>query len=142
MIILLDTNTYRQTQFYPEEEIKKKLINLLVTFKSHLLNVNYDYLQPKNNQQTPQMYGLPKIHKKFDHLPPLRPIVSQCSSLLNPTARLIDHCLQPLAQSYLIYTIQRHYHLSSLSLSLSPPPLSLSSLLSLSPNPTTKLCAV
>lgn len=103
MIILSDTNTYRQTQFYPEEEIKKKLINLLVTFKSHLLNVNknlYDYLQPKNNQQTPQMYGLPKIHKKFDHLPPLRPIVSQCSSLLNPTARLIDHCLQPLAQSY------------------------------------------
>ena len=103
MAILSDANTYRQADSYPQEEIKKKLVNLLINFKPYLLNTHKqlsDYLQPKCSQQVPQFYGLPKIHKKFDQLPPLRPIVSHCNSTLNPTARLIDHCLQPLAQSY------------------------------------------
>ena len=31
-------------------------------------------------------------------VPPLQPIVSHCNSQLHPTARLLDHCLQPLAK--------------------------------------------
>lgn len=42
----------------------------------------------------------PKFHKTYSHLPPVRPIVSQTNSVLSPTAHLIDHILQPLAQSY------------------------------------------
>ena len=48
----------------------------------------------------PQFYGIPKIHKKFTKLSPMRPIVSQSSSILSPTAQFIDHVLQPLAHSY------------------------------------------
>ena len=103
MQILLDSKTYRQTQRYPHEQIQEKLTNLFVNFKtelSHLSKELYAHLQPNSNFQTPQFYGLPKIHKQFQHLPPLRPIVSHCNSQLNPTARLLDHCLQPLAQTY------------------------------------------
>ena len=40
------------------------------------------------------------MHKDFERIPPLRPIVAQSSSMLNATAKFIDHALQPLAQSY------------------------------------------
>ena len=101
--ILSDPNAYRQAKRYPHEQIQEKLTNLLINFKSDLCHVNeelYAYLQPSSNFQTPQFYGLPKVHKQFQHLPPLRPIVSHCNSQLNPTAKLLDHCLQPLAKTY------------------------------------------
>ena len=103
MTILSDENTYKQAQLFPKEKIHTELTNLLIHFKPQLDMTNdklYNYLQPKTNCPTPQFYGLPKIHKKFDHLPPMRPIVSHCDSMLNPSARLLDHCLQPLAKSY------------------------------------------
>ena len=106
MLILSDTRTYRQAHTYPTERIRQQLTNTLVNFKSQIYNYDkrlYEYLQPKKKHQIPQLYGLPKIHKQFNHLPPLRPIISHCNSLLNPTARLLDHCLQPIAQSYLDY---------------------------------------
>ena len=101
--LLSDTTTYRQTQEYPREQIKKELTNTLVNFKTHISNYNkklYDFLLPGHNTQVPQLYGIPKVHKNFKHLPPLRPIVSHCNSQLNPTAKLLDHCLQPLAQAF------------------------------------------
>ena len=103
---LSDVNIYRQTQSYPHEQIKEKVTNLLVSFKSELFHLNkqlYTYLQPSKNFQIPQFYGLPKIHKQFQHLPPLRPIVAHYNSQLNPTAKLLDHCLQPLAKTYTDY---------------------------------------
>ena len=53
-----------------------------------------------NNPSIPQFYGLPKVHKQFTHLLPLRPIVAQFNSILTPSAKLIDHLLQPLAQQF------------------------------------------
>ena len=103
MTVLSDTNTYRQAQSFPCRQIHTELTNILVHFKPQLDSTNnklYDYLQPKTDRPTPQFYGLPKVHKKFDHLPPVRPIISHCDSMLNPTARLLDHCLQPLTKSY------------------------------------------
>ena len=54
----------------------------------------------QRNSQTPKLYVLPKIHKNFTRLPLLRPIVTQSGAVLTPTAKFIDHVLQPLAQSY------------------------------------------
>ena len=46
----------------------------------------------------PQFYGSPKVHK--NQLPvPLRPIVSQCGSLLAVASTYIDYKLQPLTKS-------------------------------------------
>ena len=78
-----------KTTFYPlgsSSEAIKQVHNHLTTSHTH--------------HQTPRFYGIPKIHKQFEKLPPLRPIVSHCNSLLAPSAQLLDHTLQPLAQSY------------------------------------------
>ena len=62
------------------------------------------YLQPpKYNKETPKFYGLPKILKDCTKIPPMRPIISQSCSPLMPSARFIDHVLQPSAQSYTDY---------------------------------------
>jgi hypothetical protein len=72
----------------------------------------YKFLSNKpNNPCTPKFYRLPKIQKQFSHLPPLQPIVAQSQSLLTPTAKLIDHILQPLAQQFPDYP-QLHFPLS------------------------------
>ena len=64
----------------------------------------YNFLQTStsvnNVHHMPKLYGIPKMHKDFERIPPLRPIVAQSSSMLNATAKFIDHALQPLARSY------------------------------------------
>ena len=61
--------------------------------KNYLLSQS-QYYQP------PKMCGIPKIHKKFRKLPPMRPIVAQSGSPLSPSARFIDHVLQRLHQKF------------------------------------------
>lgn len=104
MTLLKDTNTYRKRKEYPLKEISRLITNTLISFQPTLYNYNkqlYNYLLPNNKKyQIPKFYGIPKIHKTFQHLPPFRPIISHCNSPLTPTARLLDHTLQPLAQSY------------------------------------------
>ena len=101
---LRDTNTYRQITSYPTEHIRTLLLQVLPNFKQALDAHDkrlYKYLLPPTDKtRTPRFYGLPKIHKTYTHLPSVRPIVSQTNSLLSPTAKFIDHILQPLASSY------------------------------------------
>ena len=101
MVQLSDTTTYRLATEYPTMELSVKLLNVITAFKRQLQSFNkrlYTYLA--SDPRIPQFYGLPKIHKKYSQLPPLRPIISQTQSRLTPSARLIDHILQPLARSY------------------------------------------
>ena len=102
--LLSDSNTYKPASNYPKKEIKKLINNTVISFKSQLSQFSkrlYQFLLSEPDHcRIPQFYGIPKIHKEFSNIPPVRPIISQCSSLLNPTARFIDHVLQPLAQSY------------------------------------------
>ena len=104
---LSDTNTYTLVKSFPTEEIRNRLVNTIISFKSQIKDYNkrlYSFLiTVPDHTQTPQFYGIPKIHKQFSRVPPVRPIVSQCNSTLNPTAKFIDHVLQPLAQSYSDY---------------------------------------
>ena len=101
---LTNTSTYRLTTSYPLEDIERNMVHILNNFKHELDNRDkrlYKFLQ-KSQQTTriPCFYGIPKIHKKFARLPPLRPIVSQSASPLIGTAKFIDHVLQPVASSY------------------------------------------
>ena len=107
LIHLTDTETYRLIQHYPSEHITKQLSHILCAFKSQLESHDkrlYKYLrEPPNHPRTPRFYGLPKMHKTFSRLPPVRPIVSQSASLLSPAAQFIDYVLQPIARSYSDY---------------------------------------
>ena len=102
--LLMDEKTYRLAETYPHSTIKDSIENTIVPFKELLQQLNtqlYKYLLPNiQNNQAPNLYGIPKIHKKYTRLPPMRPIVAQSCSPLAPSARFIDHVLQPLAQSY------------------------------------------
>ena len=101
---LSDTGTYRLAEEYPKENIKKAIRNTIISFKTQITGYSeklYKYLLSEpDHSRIPQFYGIPKIHKQFAQVPPVRPIVSQCNSPLYPTARFIDHVLQPIAQSY------------------------------------------
>ena len=107
MKILTDTDTYHLANEYPTDIIKNTLENIIAPFKQHLRMLHKklpEYLLPSNcSTQVPKLYGLPKIHKTFKELPPMRPIVAQSGAILTPTARFIDHVLQPLARSYTDY---------------------------------------
>ena len=102
--ILSDETTYRKATSYPTQDIQRALTNTISKFKPTLTTYNkqlYNHLTTSHtHHQTPLFYGIPKIHKQFEKLPPLRPIVSHCNSLLAPSAQLLDHTLQALAQSY------------------------------------------
>ena len=102
--LLSDTSTYKIAQIFPSSTITKKVANTIAAFRQQIRNHHrhlYTYLTPTSkHQQIPTFYGIPKIHKKFTKLPPMRPIVAHSSSPLVPSARFIDHTLQPLARSY------------------------------------------
>ena len=103
----LNSGTYQLVQEYPSKQIVRNTEAILAQFKSTIFPYNkrlFHYLQPKpSEEETPKFYGIPKIHKKFERIPPIRPIIAQCSSMLTPIAKFIDHVLQPVSQSYLDY---------------------------------------
>ena len=104
LVHLTDNKTYRLIAKYPAQDIRRQLLDTLVNHKQVLSSHDkrlYKYLcEPTNNTRVPRFYGIPKIHKEFTKSPPLRPIVSQTLSLLFPSAKFIDHVLQPMARSY------------------------------------------
>ena len=105
-IHLSDRNIYRQAECFPAHKLTNIIENTLFDFKNTLYNYNktlYKYLLPTTKHQIPQFYGIPKLHKEFTQIPQIRPIVSHINSLLSPTAKFIDHILQPLAQLYTDY---------------------------------------
>ena len=104
---LANPEIYRQVDNFPTEVIAHNISEVIIAHKSQIHGYSkplYFFLQPNTKRsRIPQFYGIPKIHKQFEMLPPMRPIVSHTQSLLAPAARLIDHVLQPLAQSYTDY---------------------------------------
>ena len=113
----LASETYIRVSGFPEHSIKQSIINISISFKSHLTVHKrlYDYLLPQKDTSIPKFYVLPKIHKCDNRrLPPIRPIISHHNLLLLHTARFIDHVLQPLAQSYTDYLKNSTQHITEL----------------------------
>ena len=77
------------------EEIREKVAQLdeYITKKERKYLVD-DLDQPR----TPVFYGLPKIHKLFDKLPPMRPIVSGFKSFTVKLSEFLDSFLKQRAQ--------------------------------------------
>ena len=98
---LKNHSIYRLADSYPHQRIQELIENIIAPFKETIRGYSkqlYQFLLPKpQNNQTPKMYGIPKVHKTFTRIPPMRP------TPLSPAARFIDHVLQPLAQSYKDY---------------------------------------
>ena len=105
--LLMDNKTYRVVTKYPFNEIKSAVENVCSKFQENLKHINktlQNLLVPReNNNTTPKFYGIPKVHKDFQNFPPVRPIIAQTGSPLAPSARFIDHVLQPIARSYADY---------------------------------------
>ena len=63
----------------------------------HITAEEAEFLTPVE-PRTPVFYGLPKIHKKFERLPPFRPIVSGCGSVCERISNFVDYHLQALVK--------------------------------------------
>ncbi|XP_064393306.1 uncharacterized protein LOC135340830 [Halichondria panicea] len=104
LLILLDDKVYKRTAEYPTTKITNQLQEVLSKYHTTLTSTDKRLkrfvLPNKDIFQIPQFYGIPKIHKQFKKLPPVRPIVANCNSPLTPASKLLDHVLQPLAQTY------------------------------------------
>lgn len=101
--LLKDTDVYRFSTIFPNSQLERLLINTLINYKSTITSQSkklYHFLQPPKRHRIPHFYGLPKVHKSFAHIPPMRPIISHTNSLLQNPAKFIDHILQPIAQSH------------------------------------------
>ena len=113
--VLTDSKTYRLTTEYPTRTIQAQLSQVTASFKNQLTAFSkylYTYISvPQPHPRIPKFYGIPKVHKEFTHLPPMRPIVSQSASLLEPTAKFLDHVLQPICRTFLYDELHIHRHL-------------------------------
>ena len=98
------SNTYRQLG---DREAKSHLLAIKIrmskiivkrSLSGHLSKEETTYFTKNlllGTYRTPQIYGMPKVHK--NEVPaPLRPVVSQCGSLLSIVSTYLDFKLQPL----------------------------------------------
>ena len=61
-------------------------------------NFTYDGIRPQSTRPA-HAYGLPKIHKSFDILPPFQPIIDMTGTACQPDAKYLARLLSPLAQN-------------------------------------------
>ena len=71
------------------------------------------HLSSKKPFRDPQFYGMPKVHKNMEPVP-LRPVVSQCGSLLGIPSTYLDYKLQPLKFLVPSYVKDSHHIISLL----------------------------
>ena len=81
-------------------DLDQKIDDLL---SSNIIN-EFEASKLQCGSRTPYFYGLPKIHKKFDQFPPLRPICSGFNSCTSKLSEFVDAFLKPLAQQSPSYT--------------------------------------
>ena len=92
--LLSDNHTYTQLKKDPTNSYKSKLVKLLGSWEKENKDLKSfkDRVYPTADQ-TPKIYGAPKIHKEGF---PLRPIVSSIGSITYNAARALADILSPL----------------------------------------------
>ena len=91
---------------YPKDNIQRELHNLIIAFKEQLHKRLETYLSDgPQHPRIPQFYGIPKMHNKFQHLPPMRPIVSPNSltTSYSPSLTSIQIISPTLLRLYFAY---------------------------------------
>ena len=87
----------------PTEKVVRKINRIAKPILKHCTIPNqYKTYALLNNDRTPVMYGLPKVHK--DGVP-IRPIVSSISAPFDGIAWILDRILQPLLKLILTITL-------------------------------------
>jgi hypothetical protein len=90
-----DKNTYLKLKSNPTQKYKDKLTSILNSWQNSSTPIPLTLkrrLQP-TAQETPKLYGTPKVHKADM---PLRPIVSSTGSIAYGAARVVADVLAPL----------------------------------------------
>ena len=100
--LLTNNSTYRLAETYPKNDIARKLTDILISFNLQLdtRNSMTTYNPNQTKHKSPSFTASLKFIKNTTLYPPMRPIVAHTNSLLTPTARLLDHLLQPVARTY------------------------------------------
>ena len=112
-LVVMDTEKYNEAivemlgddRFYEEVQedlnpIFEKDVDKLVSemqCSGYVSIEEAEYLAPRVSR-TPDFYGLPKVHKKFEDMPPFRPIVSGCESCCEKISNFADFHLGPLTR--------------------------------------------
>ena len=92
--LLADTATYKQLKKDPTGKYKRELVSLLQGWqRTDPIPMPLYYKLYPTSEETPKLYGTPKIHKA-DY--PLRPIVSSIGSIAYNAARIVADILSPL----------------------------------------------
>ena len=92
--MLEDKKTYEVLKSDPTAKYKRRLVAILTKFKrtNKITRSQYDLLYP-TAENTPRIYGTPKIHKVGNKL---RPIVDYTGSIAYQTSRALADVLAPL----------------------------------------------
>ena len=116
--MLNDTEFYQKEDGDRNEELTKEIRAKIDEMSHHITNKERKYLEEDlDKPRTPLFYGLPKIHKTFVTIPPMRPIVSGFSSCTTKLSEYLDSFLKYQAQrckSYIKDTNQFLLKLQSL----------------------------
>jgi hypothetical protein len=92
---LSDTDTYQKLPSNPAQKYKNTLISIMSTWQRSDTPIPISLkrkIQP-TAQETPKLYGTPKVHKPEM---PLRPIVSSVGGIAYGAARVVADILAPL----------------------------------------------
>ena len=100
---LSDPNFYEELPDDPNPKYRTDFNeNINDLLSSNIIN-EFEASKLQEGSRTPYFYGLPKIHKKFDRFPPLRPVCSGFNSCTSKLSEFVDAFLKPLAQQNLSY---------------------------------------
>ena len=97
--MLDDTNFYKRESDDRHQENIKEVRNNIDKLEDTTSKKERKYiLEDIGNCRMPVFYGLPKIHKTFTKIPPMRPIVSGFNSCTAKLSEFLDSFLKYQAQ--------------------------------------------